>query len=293
MLTISILALSLLAPDRDALAQDRALNRQVQQYLNTKQWPEVRRICQAWKKLPEPDRRRLAAKLLNKLTNRTFVKLHNTYSLEINYRFDTGDLDVHGQAGGVGVVAQDLFTVGGRSAWALSEMYSIDDLAELNAGLSIAEWNKRVKEIALRFTPEYERLKQQVALYLNTKSWPEAFCLVDGWTERPKVEQVLMTKILLKRLADRNHVELHDADDIIIYYRVKTKDMDFHPRIILDISQDLFTIGGRAVYAMSMILEVNNLPELNDGLSQEEWTRRVEEITARIKQRITSTWCYH
>jgi hypothetical protein len=125
----------------------KPMTEQVSAYLATEQCPEVIRTAEKeWPRLPKADQARLIGLLVPALTNVRRVGLRDTADLIIPYRNYKGDLKWSGHGG---VVRQDLFTTGGRAAWAISRLLDTD-LPELNAGLTADEWAKRAAEIAKR-----------------------------------------------------------------------------------------------------------------------------------------------
>ena len=127
-------------------AEDRPMTKQVSDYLATEKWPEVFQTVEIWSRLSKDERARLVELLAPALTDRSRVALRDTQDLIIPYRLDTGDLKFQGH--GL-VVRQDLFTTGGRAAWAISRLLEID-LPELNEGLTKAQWAERAADIAAR-----------------------------------------------------------------------------------------------------------------------------------------------
>jgi hypothetical protein len=143
------LALLALGPAEPPASEPKSkpLTEQVTAYLTTEQWPEVFRVAwKEWPRLPKADQAKLVGLLVPALTDVRHVGLRNTEDLGIPYRFRTGDLKPQGRGFGV---HQDLFTAGGRAAWAISRLLETD-LPELNGGLTADEWAKRAAEIANR-----------------------------------------------------------------------------------------------------------------------------------------------
>lgn len=118
--------------------------RQVADYLAAEQWPTLYRTVDAWAVLPKADRVRLVGLLAPALTSRKRVPLKEVEDLIIGYRWSTGDLEFQGHGW---IVRQDVFTQGGRAAWAIEKLLDIE-LPELNEGLTFMEWAARVDDIA-------------------------------------------------------------------------------------------------------------------------------------------------
>lgn len=123
-----------------------SMQQQIDNYLTTDKWPALLHTVEAWSRLAKADRARLIELLAPSLTNCKRVPLYETADLIIPYRTDKGDLKFQGH--GL-VVRQDLFTIGGRAAWAIGKLLDVD-LPELHGGLTIDEWNKRIIDIQAR-----------------------------------------------------------------------------------------------------------------------------------------------
>ena len=285
MLTISILALSLLAPDRDAIEQDRALNQQVQNYLAVKPYPELSRTVQAWSKYPDSNRRRLTLKLIDKLSDRTFVGLAKPQDLIIFYRLNTGDLQLQGHGG---VVYQDLFLVGGRAAWALSEMYAVRGLPELNAGLSQEEWNKRAKHITARFAPDNLPALQLVQVYMNVQWWWQMDLILQSWSKLSEEQRNRIAKELIERLDDIHETWFRDYQELRAWYGRLLHLSTPPPRKGLDAQNYLQTATGRAAYALGRLYEINDLPKLLDNPSTKELFAHTKGFAERINKELSA-----
>jgi hypothetical protein len=68
----------------------------------------------------------------------------------------------------------------------------------------------------------------------------------------------------------------------MIPYRLEKGELQFHGHGLV-VSQDLFTMGGRAAWAIGKLLD-EELPELNGGLTADEWANRADEIVGRVKE---------
>lgn len=139
----------------------KPLAEQVSTYLATEKCPEVESAVEAWVRLPKADRANLAGLLVPALTDVRRVGLREPGDLFIAYRVRTGDLKFYGHGW---AVKQDLFTTGGRAAWAISRLLDTD-LPELNAGLTAEKWAERATEIAKRV----ERFKADAGLIGKSK----------------------------------------------------------------------------------------------------------------------------
>ena len=257
--------------------------KQVTTYLTAKEWPEVFELARDWTKPWCKFRPYVTMVMIRELNNRSYVKLCNTADMHVSYRLMTGEMKDQGHGR---VIFQDLFTRGGRAAWALSEMYDLNHIPELNAGLSKAEWNKRAKQIAGFITPESLKLRKQVVAYLKIKEWPELQRIAQAWTKLPKADRVHLATMLLPYISRRETVELRNTGDLIILYRWDTGDLKVRPAG-QRVEQDLFIKGGRAAWALAQLFPDVKLPELNDGMSREEWYKRTKVITERINEAMT------
>jgi hypothetical protein len=132
----------------------------------------------------------------------------------------------------------------------------------------------------LGLVPDARPLTKQVAAYLASKQWPEVFRTVKAWSKLPKDDQTRLAELLTKSLIDRSPVQLRDTQDLIIPYRLARGELNDRGHGLV-VCQDLFTVGGRAAWALSRLLETD-LPYLNDGLTAEEWVKRVADITRRV-----------
>ena len=118
--------------------------KQVADYLAAEELPALLQAGGVWYRLRKADRNRVVDLLTPALASRKRVPLRETADLIITYRWATGDLEFYGHGG---FVDQDLFTVGGRAAWAIGELLDVK-LPELNEGLTFKDWAARVNDIA-------------------------------------------------------------------------------------------------------------------------------------------------
>ena len=145
MFTVAFSLLAL-APINPPELKAKPLSDLVSAYLTREAFDDVWKPVEAWAKLPASDRARVVELLVPALTDVRRVGLRDTADLIISYRIDKGDLNFYGHGW---IVRQDLFTTGGRAAWAISRLMDTD-LPELNAGLTADEWAKRAADIAKR-----------------------------------------------------------------------------------------------------------------------------------------------
>ena len=283
-ISLGLLALSLLAPDRDALAQDRALNQQVQKYLAAKPYPELSRTVQAWSKYPDSDRRRLTLKLIDKLSDRAYVGMTEQTDMVIFYRVETGDMKMYGHGG---QIYQDLFLVGGRAAWALSEMYEVRGLPELNAGLSQEEWNKRAKQIAARFAPEELPILGQVQTYMNVLWWWQLRLIAQSWAKLPQQKRHHIAEELVHRLDQSHGTWLRESDHLHGWRKLIDRATP-SPITATNPRRDLQRASGRAAYALGQMFKIDDVPMLEYELPSAERRKRAQQIADRINEKLTA-----
>ena len=257
----------------------------VDEFITHKDWHKLFYKPHVWAELNDEKRHPIAKLLLARLTDRTCVGLSNGDSVINLYRQTTGDLAADNALCG-SYVPHDPFLIGGRAAYALSQLYDLDTLPELNAGLSKAEWDKQAKQIAGFITPQSLILREQVVGYFKTNEWPELQRIAQAWTKLPEADRVHLATILLPDVYRRGRIDLRNTGDLIILYRFDTGDLKFRDEGTL-VRQDLFISGGRAAWAFAQLFPKVKLPELNDGMSREEWYNRTKAITERVNEAIT------
>ncbi len=122
---------------------------------------------------------------------------------------------------------------------------------------------------------------KQVAGYLAAEQWPDLFRTVEAWCLLPRADRVRLVGLLAPALESRKRVPLRTPEDLIIMYRWGTGDLEFkgHGGFV---NQDLFTVGGRAAWAVEELLDIG-MPELNEGLTFRDWAARVGDIAGLIK----------
>jgi hypothetical protein len=140
---------------------------------------------------------------------------------------------------------------------------------------------------APRPEPKAKPLAEQVAAYLTTEQCPEVTRAVEGWSRLPKADRASLMGLLVPALTDVRRIGLLDTADLIIQYRIDRGDLKFYGHGWI-VSQDLFTTGGRAAWAVSRLLDTD-LPELNAGLTADEWAKRAAEIARRVERFRTDT----
>jgi hypothetical protein len=121
-----------------------------------------------------------------------------------------------------------------------------------------------------------------VPAYLSTIQCPGVIYSAEAWAQLPKTERARFVEPLLDALTDCRRVGLRDTADLIIPYRIGTRELKFqgHGGIV---RQDLFLVGGRAAWALSRLFETD-LPELNGGLTVDQWAERAADIAKRVRE---------
>lgn len=130
--------------------------------------------------------------------------------------------------------------------------------------------------------PENRFMRKQVTDYLAAEKWPAVFQTVEAWSCLPKADRVRLAELLAPAVTNRKRMLLKEVEDLIIPYRVDKGDLTFHGHGLV-VRQDLFTTGGRAAWAIARLLDTD-LPELNEGLTADEWAARAADIAGRIKK---------
>lgn len=124
--------------------------------------------------------------------------------------------------------------------------------------------------------------RHQFDTLMTSTDWPSLHKPVAGWcvlTDRQK------SRILIKlaeSLNSNSKVPLVGVQPVLIPYRMKTGELKFagHGRIV---QQDLFFVGGRAAWAIFVLLKDEGLPVLDGGLSAGGWDKRALAIAAKVK----------
>jgi hypothetical protein len=129
--------------------------------------------------------------------------------------------------------------------------------------------------------PKAKPMPEQVSIYLTHEQWDAVWKPVEAWVKLPVADRVKLVELLTPPLTDVRHVGLRDTADLIIWYRIDKGDLKFYGHG-WGVQQDLFTTGGRAAWAISRLMD-KDLPELNAGLTAEEWAKRAAEIAKRAK----------
>jgi hypothetical protein len=129
--------------------------------------------------------------------------------------------------------------------------------------------------------PKAKPMPEQVAAYLAAERWPELYRTTEAWSKLPKADRGVLVGLLVPALTDVRHVGLQEPEDVMIAYRLARGDLKFQGHGH-GVNQDLFTTGGRAAWAISRLMD-KELPELNAGLTAEEWAKRAADIAKRAK----------
>jgi hypothetical protein len=99
------------------------------------------------------------------------------------------------------------------------------------------------------------------------------------WQNLPPAERRLLIVLLSTHLGNTRKVGLRNTADLYIPYRAVTGDLSPPSGMGYWTPQDLYVVGGRVAWAIGELMGVApGLPELNEGLTKEEWDRRVQLI---------------
>ncbi|MCU0702403.1 MAG: hypothetical protein MUF18_00240 [Fimbriiglobus sp.] len=127
-------------------------------------------------------------------------------------------------------------------------------------------------------------VRELVKTYLAAEKYPAVSKTVKAWERLPKGDQLRLAELLVPSLTDCGRVSLKDPEDMIILYRLETGDLQYQGHGFA-VKQDLFTVGGRAAWAIEKLLG-DEMPELNGGLTGDEWARRAADIAKRVKEAV-------
>jgi hypothetical protein len=90
-----------------------------------------------------------------------------------------------------------------------------------------------------------------------------------------------MVYVMASHLGTRARVRTTDLADDMVKYRVQIGEVKIRAQGLW-IEQDLFIVGGRAAWAIAEITGLS-VPELNEGLTPQEYQARVDKIKAKLK----------
>jgi hypothetical protein len=121
----------------------------------------------------------------------------------------------------------------------------------------------------------------EVTAFLTDERWPEVRRIAEAWSKRPPAERARLAGELAPALTDRRLVGLRDPEDLIIVHRLLTGDLKWQGHGLV-VRQDLFVTGGRAAWAISRLMDAD-VPELNAGLTPEQWEGRAAVIARQVK----------
>lgn len=256
------------APDPEKLRKQKELSDKVESFLIETDYPKLRKVVAVWGTLSASDRVLLTEIISNHLRTTTKSGLTNPQDLIIPYRNDVGDLKFQGHGD---VVYQDLFIVGGKAAWMIEELTGVR-LPEINEGLDKDSRERRANEI-VRYTVSY-KLATSLVFQEDYAALVKAMA---EWQSLPGIDKVRLVEVLAPYLRSIDRVGLNGNGELLITYRRRTNDQ---PPLAWKkyTDQDLFTVGGKAAWAIEELTGVR-LPEINEGLDKDERYRRVEIIT--------------
>lgn len=124
--------------------------------------------------------------------------------------------------------------------------------------------------------------EKQISLLLTSKDWHPVLKIEREWIELPLHVRLRLAKKLCPALHSNALVGLLNTADLIIPYRVKTGEMRGLGMGLCSF-QDLYLRGGRAAWAISSLIDDDQFPILDGGLTPGEWNERALKIEARVK----------
>ena len=124
-----------------------ALCREASNYCREQDYVESRDTIARWQQLPKESRIVLISCLVRRLQSDEKVRLRNTEDTIIWNRLLTGELKFQGH--GL-IINQDLFIVGGKAAWAIGELISVNNLPMIVEGQTNKERAEIIKTIRTR-----------------------------------------------------------------------------------------------------------------------------------------------
>ncbi len=124
-----------------------------------------------------------------------------------------------------------------------------------------------------------KQLDNEASAYVLEPDYPKFLRTVEEWKKLPLGHRAQLIESLARHLNSTQKPGVVNPDDLIIPYRIKTKDLKFygHGHLVM---QDLFIVGGKAAWAIEQLTGVDTwLPEINEGQTKEERAKRVEVIS--------------
>ena len=121
--------------------------REASAYCRDPNYHNLRKTIGTWQTLPKPARVIVIETLFRRLPSDEVIKLRSTGDLMIESRIDSGDLKFGGHGHSI---EQDLFTIGGKAAWAIGELISVDNLPMIVEGQTNKERAEIIKTIRTR-----------------------------------------------------------------------------------------------------------------------------------------------
>ena len=107
--------------------------------------------------------------------------------------------------------------------------------------------------------------------------------LLQEWSAWPEATKQTLFPALSEQLGSLRELTLTNMEDVAVMGRVKTGKMKWHMHGLM-VQQDIFTVGGRAAWALEHLLKTE-LPSIEAGLGQDELLKRVKTIKDKIKQK--------
>ncbi|MFO0849784.1 MAG: hypothetical protein U0871_14705 [Gemmataceae bacterium] len=123
------------------------------------------------------------------------------------------------------------------------------------------------------------------------KDCPTLHKVISDWKSLGLLSRVRLVDALTPHLTDQTKVGVANPADLMISYRFKTGELKFYGHG-WGPGQDLFLVGGKAAWAINVLMGPDGestssavgLPELDGGLTKEEWDRRAGVIKQYVAQ---------
>lgn len=265
------------------IANDRVNEGIVSAFIAEPDLPALLKTQESWKRLSLSKRVRLAELFATHLPNRTKVGVKRPADLIISSRVNSGELKLYGHGWMPG---QDLFLIGGKAAWAISELMAPCEipwgqgvtLPELDGTLPAAVWDQRVAEIK-----RYVSTFREVAAYLTTPDYRALVRTRDGWLNRPVAERVRLIEVLEPHLLSPNQPGLTNHRGLNIPSRLKAGQLERLEFYNDQARHDLFMAAGRSAWTIEPLIKAKwPFPDLTAELPERDRDAAVESIRLAV-----------
>lgn len=179
------------------------LQREVNTYLQVKDWSAISDILSHWDTKTIEDRAKLTRILAKSLTDKTLVRLENTSDLIIPYRIGQGDIPSNPSHGVI--ITQDLFIVAGRAACGIEYLSGANlRLPTITAEVPVGKL-KRYSE----YCSHYPDAMLAVDAYMNTREQLEITAFLDKLVELPPLKRGVYATLMTASLSDATAVPVN------------------------------------------------------------------------------------